>query len=104
MTSVNKYSKTVIYKLMCKDLLVLPVYIGHTIKFVERIRVHKTHIKTYKSKMYEFIRNTGGWDNWCVVVLETVCCVDRQEAINLEQKYMSEHDHILNNNKAILCR
>ena len=54
--------------------------------------------------MYEFIRNTGGWDNWCVVVLETACCVDRQEAINLEQKYMSEHDHILNNNKAILCR
>ena len=66
------YSNTIFYKICCKD--VADLYIGHTTNFVQRKHSHKqgcTNIKssTYNCRLYTFIRNNGGWDNWHMEII-----------------------------------
>ena len=63
------YSNTIIYKITCNDESISDVYVGHTTNFVQRKHAHKiscTNIKSpnYKCRLYNVIRNNGGWDNW----------------------------------------
>jgi len=79
------YSKIVVYKLACKDPLVPDVYVGSTTNFIKRKYGHKSATTNYKSKsydtkIYEFIRNHGGWYNWDMVEIEKYPCKDGNEA------------------------
>jgi hypothetical protein len=95
------YSNTIIYKITCKDLLVTDVYVGHTINFVERKRAHKqscSNEKTpnYKCKLYEVIRNNGGWENWHMEIVNFFNCNDHYEARQKEQEYFVSLNATLN--------
>ena len=62
------YSKTIIYKIVCKDLSVKDLYVGHTTDFIRRKYKHisvccNPEDKNYSSKLYECIRKNGRWDN-----------------------------------------
>ena len=86
------YSNTIIYKITCKDATINDVYVGHTTNFVQRKHAHKQsciNIKSsnYKCKVYEAIRNNGGWDNWTMEIINFFNCLDHYEARQKEQEY-----------------
>jgi len=79
------YSKTIIYKLVCNDLTVTDLYVGHTTNFTKRKGKHKhaccnENDRDYNFKVYQFIRENGGWENWNMIQIEEHCCNNRREA------------------------
>ena len=79
------YEKTIIYKLVCNDLNVKDIYVGHTINFIDRKNVHKSSVKNennngYNCKKAKIIRENGGWDNWSMVEIEKYPCNNKYEA------------------------
>jgi hypothetical protein len=86
------YSNTIIYKITCNDINNKEVYVGHTTNFVQRKHSHKQSCineksLNYKCKLYEVIRNNGGWDNWTMEILNFFNCKDHYEARIKEQEY-----------------
>jgi len=90
MPKVNvDYSNTIIYKLVCKDKNIKDVYVGHTTNFIQRKYAHKINCATEKNKLkvYEFIRNNGGWENWEMVEICTINCENKMDALRWEHEY-----------------
>jgi hypothetical protein len=84
------YSKTVIYKIHCKDETIADLYVGHTTRFQRRIIEHKSrYTKNYNFKIYNIIRENGGWDNWTITQIEEFSCENQQQA-KLREKYWVE--------------
>jgi hypothetical protein len=86
------YSNTIIYKITCIDTKITDVYIGHTTNFVQRKHAHKgscvnEKAPNYKCKLYETIRNNGGWNNWKMEIVNFFNCKDHNEARQKEQEY-----------------
>ncbi len=86
------YSKCVIYKIVCNDLEVKSLYIGHTTDFRKRRNRHKyscscESLPAYNFKVYEMIRNHGGWENWSMIEIEKYSCNDSNEAIARERHW-----------------
>ena len=86
------YSNTIIYKITCKDPNILDVYVGHTTNFVQRKHAHKQSCinnksSNHKCKLYEVIRNNGGWINWDMEIIHFCNCADHYEARKKEQEY-----------------
>ena len=85
------YSKTIIYKIVCNDLNITDVYVGHTTNFISRKARHKSNCNNingneYYFKIYNTIRNNGGWDNWSIIEIENVRdCNDINEACTRER-------------------
>jgi hypothetical protein len=95
------YSNTIIYKITCKDSLVTDVYVGHTINFVQRKCSHKQSCSNekslnYKCKLYEVIRNNGGWTNWHMEIINFYNCRDQREAREKEQEHFVSLNATLN--------
>jgi len=69
---MTDYSKTIIYKLINYDYPEL-VYVGSTTNFIKRKQNHKknsclnSNIKQTNLKLYQVIRNNGGWENWNMI-------------------------------------
>ena len=73
-TPIN-YSKTIIYRIVCKNPEVKDCYVGSTTDFKSRKRMHKKccnyeTIKGYNIKVYQFIREHNGWENWEMLEIE----------------------------------
>ena len=90
--TIIDYSNTIIYKITCKDPVVTDVYVGHTTNFVQRKHAHKQSCISAKSanhkcKLYEVMRNNGGWDNWQMEIINFFKCHDHYEARQKEQEY-----------------
>ncbi len=95
------YSNTIIYKIICKDTNVTDLYVGHTTNFVQRKRSHKQSCINDKScnyncKLYEVIRNNGGWYNWKMSIVNFFDCKDQYEARVKEQEYFVSLNATLN--------
>jgi len=95
------YSNTIIYKITCKDPDIKDVYVGHTTNFVQRKHAHKqscTNMKSsnYSCKLYEVIRNNGGWNNWTMEIVGFFNCKDHYEARIKEQEYFELLNATLN--------
>jgi len=102
--AVVDYSKTNIYKIVCNDLTIKECYVGHTINMTERKCCHKTRCnnekdKRYNFKIYQIIRENGGWDNWNMVLVEKFPCNNRQEACKREREIFEELDAKMNTNR-----
>lgn len=79
------YVKTIIYKICCKNKTMKECYVGHTTNFKQRKIEHKyaccnENSKSYNSKVYSFIRDNGGFDNWEFVEIEKFPCNSKEEA------------------------
>ncbi len=64
------------YKLVCKDSKISDIYVGKTRNTKARWNTHRfccnnKTCKEYNLKVYRFIRDNGGTDNWEMVQLET---------------------------------
>jgi hypothetical protein len=95
------YSNTIIYKITCKDTNIKDIYIGHTTNFVQRKHSHKQSCINdksfnYKCKLYEVIRNNGGWQNWKMEIINFFNCQDHYEARKKEQEYFISMNATLN--------
>ena len=94
------YSNTIIYKLCCNDISVTDVYVGHTTNFVKRKQQHKCHCNSNTAKsqyyVYQFIRDHGGWDNWSMIEICKVSCVDVNEAARIERQHIESLGATLN--------
>jgi hypothetical protein len=93
------YSKTVIYKIVCNDLEIKDIYVGHTTDFIRRKGQHKYKCQKGTFKIYETIRNNGGWDNWCMIEIEKYTCNDSNEAASRERYWYETLQANLN----VLC-
>jgi len=84
------YSKTIIYKIVCNDLSVKDLYVGHTTSFKHRKSGHKTacnnpNDKSYEFKLYQCIRENHGWNNWSMIEIEKYPCSNYNEARKQER-------------------
>ena len=98
------YSKTIIYKIINYDVPDL-VYVGSTTNLKTRKNQHKNasiniNNTRYHLKLYENIRNHGGWDCWRMIVICEYPCDNRRQAELEEDKYMMEFKANLNMNRA----
>lgn len=78
------YSKSVIYKLVCRDLEVKDFYLGSTTNFASRKKNHRNHStkpidRSYNYPVYVFMRAHGGWGNWDMVLVESYPCSTKLE-------------------------
>ena len=91
------YSKTIIYKIVCRNESVDYLYVGSSTNFKKRKNNHKNscnniNSKAYNQKTYKLMREHGGWDNFIAIEIEKYPCNNnkekkaREEEIRLELK------------------
>jgi len=86
--TIIDYFNTIIYKIYCNDLSIKDIYIGHTTNFVKRKYQHKICTNSGKKlKIYDMIRQNGGWDNWNMVEIAKYNCKDSTESRIREQEH-----------------
>ena len=95
------YSKTIIYKICCKDTTITDIYIGSTCNFNRRKYAHKNDCnnekqKKYNLKVYQFIRDNGDWNQWDMIQIKEFSCENKREKETEERKYIEELKPTLN--------
>ena len=85
------YSKSVIYKIYCKDEEIKEIYIGVSCKFSSRRSKHKKNTnnkvgRLYWLKLYKYIRENKGWNNFNMEIIEFYPC-NSKEDLNIREKY-----------------
>jgi len=84
------YSRGVIYKICCKDTSITECYVGSTTQLIKRRYHHKKMCKDGKPiRVYNFIRESGGWDNWEVVPIEESAFETKTQML-LRERYWKE--------------
>ena len=86
---VSNYNNSLIYKLCCKDPSIEEIYVGSTTNFKQRKTSHKKSCnnennKGYNLKVYKFIRDNGGFENWSMIQIEPYSCETKRELETLE--------------------
>ena len=76
------YDNTCFYKICCKDTNIKEIYIGQTTDFTRRKYSHghacyNDKRPDYNMRVYKFIRDNGGWDNWDMILIENCKCENR---------------------------
>jgi hypothetical protein len=97
------YENTLMYKLVCNDLNITELYVGQTTNFTVRKDCHKKHCckdiyKQHNFKVYQFIRENGGWSNWDMFEIEKYACVDSKEGKKRERYWIETLKATLNCN------
>ena len=101
--TITDYTKTKIYKLVCKDIHITKIYVGHTTNWVKRKSNHKSNCNNSNSKMYDyfvyqFIRENGGWDNFDMILIEEYECENKLQAEQRERYWVETLKAELNTN------
>ena len=102
------YNKTEIYKLIHKDDINNEnIYIGSTTNFRTRKCSHRQRCTNEKSKKHHFkvyqnIRNNGGWTEWNMLLVEKFPCIDKRESLVRERFWIDHFKSKLNSD--IPCR
>jgi hypothetical protein len=77
--------KPCIYVLCSKDYRVDEIYIGSTMCPIQRSYFHGINVNKKNTKVYSFIRNTGGMSNWKMIIVEYCeVGINRKELITKE--------------------
>ena len=95
------YNETSIYKLCCKDPTITDIYIGSTCNFTKRKYGHKSisqnpNNKRHNQKVYSYIRDNGGFDNWDMILLELVSVSNKREKEQKERIWIDKLKSSLN--------
>lgn len=91
----------VMYKIIPKNINLIYCYVGHTTDFPSRKYQHKlacineTHTKMHL-KLYQVIRENGGYNEWEMVEIEKINNKTNLEARIREQELIIEHKANLN--------
>ncbi len=95
------YSKGLVYKLCCKDPEITDEYVGSTTSLRHRKGQHKQSTEKegnakYHRKVYQFIRDNGGWNNWDMIMLEEYPCENKLQLEKRERYYIEQLRTTLN--------
>ena len=95
--------KYYIYKIVCEDLPDY-VYVGHTGAFANRKWHHKGNCnnensKCYNYKIYQTIRDNGGWEKWRMVCIAEEECETKRQAEMVEERYRLELNANMNSQR-----
>jgi len=96
------YSNTCFYKLVhTDDINDENIYIGHTTNMTKRKWGHKTaccnpNNPHYNLKLYQFIRENKGWEQWEMILVEKYSCSDVYEARARERYWIKQLKATLN--------
>jgi len=94
---MSNYQNSVIYKIECNDTKIKECYIGSTVDFVMRRNKHKsTYNKGSNLKVYKFIRENGGWENWTMKSIINYPCNSKNELFIKEQEVLKSYNNTLN--------
>jgi len=102
------YSKCCIYKIEHVDDDTL-VYVGHTTNFDKRKTAHKSSCyndndRHYNSKVYQMIRQNGGWEMFKMIEVEKYPCADKREAERRENEVIKELKASMNTNNSFITQ
>jgi len=100
------YSKTIIYKIQGIDNPEL-LYVGSTTDFTKRKYHHKNNCdnpnnKGHNFKLYQMIRENGGWDMFNMVIVKEFPCENKRQAEAEEDKWIREMKANLNSHRAFV--
>ena len=97
MTTFSKnYAKSVIYKIVCKDLTIKDVFVDSTSNLSAKITAHKhwarnpDHQLVSDRLMYSTVAGAGGFDNWECILIEVYPCSNPHE-LRARVRYWIEH-------------
>ncbi len=95
------YANSSIYKLCCRDTDITDCYVGSTTNFRSRKWHHKSSCnnendKDYNLRVYQFIREHGGWENWDMILIEKVNANDNYELKKEERRWIEQLNSTLN--------
>jgi len=96
------YSKAVIYKIYCLDESIKDCYVGLTTDFIRRKYSHKMCSQSKNLRLYNFIKEYGGWNNWKMEIIhkfENDEFADKIYCEEIETNFINEHVATLNSNK-----
>ena len=105
MTKAKIFENCLIYKLVCLDTTYHEVYIGSTTCFKQRKYQHKSNCynekcKEYNFKVYQYIREHGGFGNFAMVEIEKYPCENGRQLEAREEHWRKELGATLNGNRA----
>jgi len=97
------YSKTIIYRIVCKNPEIKECYVGHTTDFTSRKSCHKSTCNNFNSEsyncyVYQYIRANGNWENWDMIMIEEFSCKNVNEATRQERFWTEKFKATLNSN------
>jgi hypothetical protein len=109
MPKPSDYSKCQIYKIVCKDLSIKDIYVGHTCNWVVRKAAHKRSVEKedndeYNGRKAKIIREHGGWQNWQMVLIENYPCKNKLEAAAKEREWLEKLSAKMNVNVPIVTK
>jgi hypothetical protein len=93
------YAEMIFYKICCLSPNITKVFIGHTTNINQRKHTLKkqTQSNTYFSDMIDFIKNSGGWENWSLQILEKYECKTHIDIVLREIYHTDALSHKMNN-------
>lgn len=92
---------SVVYKLYCKNPEIMSCYVGSTTMFDTRRTLHKSkcnnsNSEMYNAKVYTFIRNNGGMNNWDFDIIEDCGKIELVDLHKREKYWIDELNANLN--------
>ena len=96
-----RYENGVIYMIKNKTDDTKEYYIGSSYEFKRRCMKHKSDCnnengKNYNCKVYKYIRDNGGWNEWKIILMYDYPCKNRNELELEEQQAVKEYKSTLN--------
>jgi len=90
----------IFYKIVCKDENIKDCYVGKTTDLKRRWREHKKNCNNenrseYNLKLYQFIRENDGWNNWNIIEIDKGEYDDKDSSIR-ERYWFEELNANLN--------
>ena len=97
------YANGLQYKIVCKDPAITDCYNGSCVSLKDRKYHHKSccnnpNTENYNLKVYRFIRENGGWENWTFIQLELYPCNSKPELVLRERHWFDLLKPTLNTN------
>ena len=86
---MTDYTKTIIYKIQHEDNETL-LYVGSTTNFTKRKYQHKKDCLKSNYKLYNMIKENGGWDKFNMIQVKEYPCENKRQAEKEENKIMME--------------
>jgi len=97
-----KIEKAYVYVIKCNIPNILDCYIGSTCNLIKREQTHGYNCKyTYKNKnnkLYSFVNDNGGFDNFQIEVLKIVYNITRKDLKKIERDFIIKYKPSLNCN------
>jgi len=99
-----KYENTIIYKIICLVPDINNIYVGYTTDIIRRKYYHKIKSldpKNNKYKLYHFINQHGGFNNFDIIEIRKYPCMNNNQAKAKQYKYIKLLNADLNSNNVI---